>query len=92
MGDIVMQRGFKPWMQSDFLFHLSPMAKVQKKCLTILHNMTNSVIQTRKRQFLQSRKDSLEKKDNADIGEHTVHIIRYTHRKSENKNCFPHGS
>lgn len=70
MGDVVMQRGFKPWLQPDFLFKLSPLAKVQEKCLAILHNVTDSVIQTRKRQFLQSRKDGPAKEEKADIGKH----------------------
>jgi hypothetical protein len=70
MGDVVMQRGFKPWLQPDFLFHLSPLENVQRKCLEILHNMTNSVIQSRKRQYLQSKKDGPAKEDSEDIGKH----------------------
>jgi hypothetical protein len=65
-----MQRAFKPWIQPEFLFQFSSLAKVQKQCLEVLHNMTNSVIQTRKRQYLQSGKDEKTKEESSDIGKH----------------------
>jgi hypothetical protein len=103
MGDVVMQRGFKPWIQPDFLFHLSPLANVQKQCLAVLHNMTDSVIQSRKRQLLQTRKDGATKEENADIGKHNStdktllalisskpsnHVTQSTHNRIRKK-LFP---
>ena len=44
-------RAFKPWLHPDLLFDLSPLGKLQKKCLKVLHGMTKSVIRTRKEQL-----------------------------------------
>jgi hypothetical protein len=65
-----MQRAFKPWIQPQFLFQLSSLAKVQKQCLEVLHSIPNLVIQTRKQQYLQRRKCGQAKDENSDIGKH----------------------
>jgi hypothetical protein len=53
MTDIVVQRTFKPWIHPDWLFRLSPLAKQHAKYLAILHDMTNSVIMTKKSEYLK---------------------------------------
>jgi len=55
MADIVMLRIFKPWYHPDWLFRMLPLAKEQAKYLTTLHNMTYSVIKTRKEGYLQKK-------------------------------------
>jgi hypothetical protein len=56
MGEIVFQRVGKPWYYPDFVFRLSSLGREQQKCLSVLHGRTQSVIRTRKQEFLKDLK------------------------------------
>lgn len=51
--DLIMYRAFRPWYQPDCIFNLSPLGRVQKKCLSILHNTTKNVVGTKKKELLE---------------------------------------
>ncbi|PSN37164.1 Cytochrome P450 4C1 [Blattella germanica] len=53
MGSVMFVRAFNPLLHPKFIFNLSSLGKIQKKCLKVLHGMTNSVIRTRKKQKKQ---------------------------------------
>lgn len=40
---VVQTRQIRPWLQPEFLFKLSPMARTQADCLRILHGFTDMV-------------------------------------------------
>ncbi|XP_066993572.2 cytochrome P450 4C1 isoform X2 [Anabrus simplex] len=50
-GEVIMRRLVAPWAYPDFFFNLSKDAEHQSEALRVLHNMTNNVIQERKRQL-----------------------------------------
>ncbi|GFG37475.1 hypothetical protein Cfor_01119, partial [Coptotermes formosanus] len=68
MADVMLLRMFRPWIHLDSLFRLSPLAREQAKYLAILHDMANSVIRTRKDEYLQKRPNSLTTEERNDIG------------------------
>lgn len=43
MSRIVQKRQVEPWLQIDWLFHMSPNGTEHKKCLSILHGFTDQV-------------------------------------------------
>ena len=53
MNRIVQQRQMFPWLQSDHLFRFSSLKKVHDECLDVLHGFTNSVIQDKRKEFLE---------------------------------------
>jgi hypothetical protein len=42
----------KPWLYPEALFAVTALKRLQTKCLDVLHNMTDSVIRTRKLDLL----------------------------------------
>lgn len=44
MSRIVHQRQMQPLLQIEWLFRLLPIGSEQKRCLSILHNFTDQVI------------------------------------------------
>ncbi|XP_069675166.1 cytochrome P450 4C1-like isoform X2 [Periplaneta americana] len=55
MGNIFIQRLAKPWIHPDFIFSLTSRGKEQKRCLSILHGLSTSVVKTRKEQMQKSK-------------------------------------
>ncbi|XP_072762321.1 cytochrome P450 4C1-like isoform X2 [Anoplolepis gracilipes] len=46
--ELIIYRGFRPWLYNDLLFSLSPQGRKQKKVLKILHGFTEKIIAERK--------------------------------------------
>ncbi|KAJ4450385.1 hypothetical protein ANN_01806 [Periplaneta americana] len=55
MGNIFIQRLPKPWIYPDFIFSLTSRGKEQKRCLSILHGLSTSVVKARKEQMQNSK-------------------------------------
>ncbi|XP_069675168.1 cytochrome P450 4C1-like [Periplaneta americana] len=55
MGNMFLQRLAKPWIYPDFIFSLTSRGKEQKRCLSILHGVSKSVIKSRKEQMQKSK-------------------------------------
>ncbi|KAJ4450387.1 hypothetical protein ANN_01808, partial [Periplaneta americana] len=55
MGNIFIQRIAKPWIHPDFIFSLTSRGKEQKRCLSILHGLSKSVVKARKEQMQKSK-------------------------------------
>jgi len=68
VADIVMRRTFSPWFHLDFLFRPTPLAKEQAKYLSTLHDMTDSVIKTRKDGYLRQKTNTQTIAERNDIG------------------------
>lgn len=68
MGMVAVSRSFKPWLYPDFIFNLSSYGRLQKRSLVVLHNMTNSVIRTRKMELSQMSKSPKPNCEENDIG------------------------
>jgi hypothetical protein len=56
-----------PWLHLDSIFSLSPLGRMQKKCLAVLHGTTKKVINSRKQHVLKSE-TVLQETDLHDIG------------------------
>ena len=50
--DITLERSIRPWLNSDFIFDLTPLGRENRKCIKTLHNFTNQVMQKCKTSFL----------------------------------------
>ncbi|XP_077521032.1 cytochrome P450 4c3-like isoform X2 [Amblyomma americanum] len=57
MGELFVERVFRPVLQVDFIYRLTPMGKESAKCLNTLHAFTRKVIAERK-QELRNELDS----------------------------------
>ena len=42
--DITLERSIRPWLNSDFIFDLTPLGRENRKCIKTLHNFTYQVI------------------------------------------------
>lgn len=60
MGSIIQNRQAKPWLQPDWLFRWTSMYKTHEKCIKILHEFSNKVIQER-REELKKRAEERKK-------------------------------
>lgn len=40
---ITMERGLRPWLESDFIFNLSALGRENQQCVKVLHEFTNQV-------------------------------------------------
>ncbi|KPJ03616.1 Cytochrome P450 4C1 [Papilio xuthus] len=60
MFNVLVERFQKVWLHSDFLYNWSSLKKKQERCLEILHNMSNTVLRTRKASYLSNKKNGLE--------------------------------
>ncbi|XP_045539866.1 cytochrome P450 4C1-like [Papilio machaon] len=58
--NMLMERLQKFWLHSDFIYNWSNLKKKQERCLVILHNMSNTVLETRKAVYLNNKKNGLE--------------------------------
>ncbi|XP_025831460.1 cytochrome P450 4d2 [Agrilus planipennis] len=54
MCRIIMERTFNPFLQNDFIYKLSSIYRREKKALKILHNLTLSVLQTKRKRLLSN--------------------------------------
>ncbi|XP_046641927.1 cytochrome P450 4C1-like [Daphnia pulicaria] len=54
---IVMERSLRPWLDSDLLFNLSALGRENQRCVKILHDFTNQVIQDRKQMLNNNQSD-----------------------------------
>jgi len=61
-------RAFMPWLHFDWTFALSSLGRMQRKCLTVLHGMTQSVIRSRKEKVLKNSEMEQQGTDPSDIG------------------------
>ena len=43
IGQIVMERGIRPWLTPDFIFKLSALGRENQRCVKALHSFTNQV-------------------------------------------------
>ncbi|PSN53242.1 Cytochrome P450 4C1 [Blattella germanica] len=69
MCDLIMYRSFRPWLYSDILFSFTSLAKVQNRCLKVLHGTTDQVIKTRKKTLLEEGNSNIEVNfDKDDVG------------------------
>ena len=48
-----------PWLQPDCLFRWLPQGKEHQRCLSILHSFTEKVIQERKVEYYERKKEQL---------------------------------
>ncbi|KAJ9599645.1 hypothetical protein L9F63_026503, partial [Diploptera punctata] len=53
--ELIMNRSFRPWYHIDYIFNLSPLGRLQKRCLSILHNTTRNVVESRKKEILEGK-------------------------------------
>ncbi|XP_039283176.1 cytochrome P450 4C1 [Nilaparvata lugens] len=60
MNNLIIERILTPWLAKDWLFHLSPTGREQKKIVDILHSFTQMIIEERKTQWRKSSKEDLE--------------------------------
>ncbi len=54
-----MERSLRPWLDSDLLFNLSALGRENQRCVKILHDFTNQVIQDRKKMLNNNQSDSV---------------------------------
>ncbi|XP_017882357.2 cytochrome P450 4C1-like [Ceratina calcarata] len=48
MGDTLLYRSLRPWLDFDFVFFLTPVGMLQSKLIKILHGFTKQIIRERK--------------------------------------------
>ncbi|GFG37750.1 hypothetical protein Cfor_02942, partial [Coptotermes formosanus] len=48
MGEIIINRLFRPWLYLNFIFKMSAIGRRNDECLRVLHGFTNKMIQERK--------------------------------------------
>ncbi|KPJ08955.1 Cytochrome P450 4C1 [Papilio machaon] len=60
MFNVLVERFQKFWLHNDFLYNWSNLKKKQEICLKILHNMSNTVLKTRKAAYLNNQKNGIE--------------------------------
>ncbi|XP_045539865.1 cytochrome P450 4C1-like [Papilio machaon] len=60
MFNVMVERFQKFWLHNDFMYNWSNLKKKQERCLKILHNMSNTVLKTRKAAYLNNQKNGLE--------------------------------
>ncbi|KPJ21348.1 Cytochrome P450 4C1, partial [Papilio machaon] len=60
MFNVMVERFQKFWLHNDFLYNWSNLKKKQEICLKILHNMSNTVLKTRKAAYLNNQKNGIE--------------------------------
>nr|CAD7402230.1 unnamed protein product [Timema cristinae] len=58
--DAIICRTFKPWLQPEIFFRMSPTGKGHAKALEVLHGLTEKVIQTRKAEYLSKHNSTQE--------------------------------
>ncbi|XP_046449670.1 cytochrome P450 4c3-like [Daphnia pulex] len=63
IGQIVMERGIRPWLRLDWIYQFSALGRENKRCVKALHNFTNKVINDR-REALQKELSSSESNNN----------------------------
>ncbi|XP_066141715.1 cytochrome P450 4c3-like isoform X2 [Euwallacea fornicatus] len=51
LGNMIMKRSTTPWLWWQKLFDLSPLRKIEKKDLEVLHNFTTNIIVEKSRNF-----------------------------------------
>ncbi|CAG5042188.1 unnamed protein product [Parnassius apollo] len=56
---ILIERFQKFWLHNDFIYSWSTLKKKEDQCLRILHNMSNTVLQTRKAAYITNKKNEL---------------------------------
>ncbi|XP_072932370.1 cytochrome P450 4C1-like [Epargyreus clarus] len=60
--NVFVERFQKFWIHNHFIYSWSSLRKKQDKCLKILHNMSNTVLQKRKEEYLSNKRNgNLEK-------------------------------
>ena len=67
VGEIVMDRVFKPWLKSDFVFNLTKDGKKFKQSLKLMHGFTDSVIAKRKSEIEKKMEDEIDINSDNDI-------------------------
>ena len=55
IGQITMERGVRPWLMNDWVFHLSALGRENRRCVQTLHKFTNQVIRDRRQALLASK-------------------------------------
>ncbi|XP_069363020.1 cytochrome P450 4V2-like isoform X2 [Maniola hyperantus] len=55
MFKYLIERIQKPWLYSDVVFNWSFLKRKQDECLKILHNMSNTVLEKRKAEYLNNK-------------------------------------
>lgn len=50
-GSIAMERIIRPWLHNDLFFRLTPLSRLQKNAVKVLHEFSTSVIEDRKKMF-----------------------------------------
>ncbi|XP_046640760.1 cytochrome P450 4c3-like [Daphnia pulicaria] len=48
IGQIVMERGIRPWLAFDWIYKLSSLGRENQRCVKALHTFTNQVIRDRR--------------------------------------------
>ncbi|XP_032789240.2 cytochrome P450 4c3 [Daphnia magna] len=48
IGQIVMERGIRPWLTFDWIFQFSSLGRENQRCVQALHGFTNQVIRDRR--------------------------------------------
>nr|CAD7194210.1 unnamed protein product [Timema douglasi] len=60
IADAIVCRSFKPWLQPEIIFRMSPTGRGHAKALKVLHGLTEKVIQTRKAEYLTKHNSTQE--------------------------------
>lgn len=42
--ELTMERSLRPWLDNDLLFNLTALGRENRKCVNVLHNFTNKVL------------------------------------------------
>nr|WCC58136.1 cytochrome P450 [Pharsalia antennata] len=54
-GDIAARRVVKPWLHNHFFFSLTPLFRGHRKAVEVLHEFSTTIVQERKKIFLESQ-------------------------------------
>nr|CAD7402599.1 unnamed protein product [Timema poppensis] len=60
IADAIVCRSFKPWLQPEIIFRMSPTGRGHAKALEVLHGLTEKVIRTRKAEYLTKHNSTQE--------------------------------
>ncbi|XP_046449158.1 cytochrome P450 4c3-like isoform X2 [Daphnia pulex] len=66
IGQIVMERGIRPWLTFDWIYQFSTLGRENQRCVTALHAFTNQVIKDRREALKREAKTS---QDNNNVQE-----------------------
>ncbi|XP_059469204.1 cytochrome P450 4c3 [Neocloeon triangulifer] len=67
LGDIILTRQARIWLQNEKIFRFSKYFKKHSECIKVLHGFSNKVIQERKEEVRQKKLNDANKIDDVDV-------------------------